>query len=328
MATPAYFEAAFDRLFPLAENTARAVVVDAGTAENVAIESLARALARWDHVGALGDPTAWVLRTAMALADKQGPQRVVDLQVQHRSPHELLELVQRRGGQLKSRRRVAIIGAVAVLVGSGMAAALSLTSSSSHDVVAGPATTLAPTTAPTFDETTVASETTTTGAPTTTVVAPATTVAAAVTTTSLACRNSSDPKCGAFRWDPAPGANQPISISVTFTPQDPHPGDVVTFTAHVVDPDASPIIAGHETCNPPGYGDVGTSRCTPSCAPPGYGPWTTPPRQRGERTVSYTHTYADTGSFTAHFWFGSSAAGCPKNPYASSGDQPVTVNVT
>src|SRR5581483_2333061 len=124
------------------------------------------------------------------------------------------------------------------------------------------------------------------------------------------------PRCGPFRWDPAPGANAPLSISITYTPQNPHPGDVVTFTVHVVDPDASPIIAGEQTCNPPGFGDVGTTRCSPTCAQPGYGPWTPPARQRGDRTVTYTHPYDSAGTYTAHFWFASFATPCPKNPYA------------
>jgi len=325
---PANFEAAFDRLFALAENTARAVVIDPATAEKVAVETMARARSRWDRVGATGDPTAWVLRTAMALADKAGPKPVGSDEAV-RSPKEQLELVQWRSDRLRTRRKAAVIALVAVLLGSAVIAAIALTSSSgSKKVAAGEATT---TTASTFPETTstVPPATTTTAATTPTTLAPATTVAAvAATTTSLPCRNSKDARCGTFRWDPSPGSNSPISISVAVSPENPHVGDVVTFTAHVVDPDASPIIAGEQTCNPPGYGDVGTSRCTARCAAPGYGPWTPPARQRGERTVTYTHTYSDAGSYTAHFWFGSAGASCPANPYASADDMAVQVTVS
>lgn len=328
MPLPANFEAAFDRLFPLAENTARAVVIDPATAEKVAVETMARARSRWDRVGATGDPTAWVLRVAMALADKEGP-KPVGPAMPPRSPRQQLDLVRKRADRLRARRRAAAIGLEAVLLGAAVTAAVALTSSSgSKKVAAGKATTTTESTLP-ASTTTLPPETTTTAVTTPATLAPATTVpVVAATTTSLPCRNSKDPRCGPFRWDPSPGANSPISISITISPQDPHPGDVVTFTAHVVDPDASPIIAGEQTCNPPGYGDVGTSRCSPQCAAPGYGPWTPPARQRGERTVTYTHTYSDAGTFTAHFWFGSYATPCPANPYASAADQAVSVTVS
>jgi len=324
VATPKNFEAAFDRLFPLAENTARAVVIDPGAAEKIAVETLARAKARWDRVGAADDPTAWVLRMAMALADKTGP-KPVGAEPPRRSPKEQLERVQSRAERIRARRKVGVIALVALLVGAAVTAAIALTSpsSSSKKVAATGRTTTTESTLPVFDSTTTPPETV---PPTTAVTAaPATTApaAAAATTTSLPCRNSSDPRCGPFRWDPAPGANQPITVSAS-TSQD---GLTVTFTLRVVDPDASPIIVGDGTCNPPDFGDVGRSRCTPTCPPPGYGPWATPARQRGDRTVTYTHTYASSGSYTAHFWFASAGNPCPKNPYASTVDQPVPVTV-
>src|SRR5581483_5047019 len=130
MAIPTNFEAAFDRLFPLAENTARAVVIDPVTAEKIAVETMARANARWDHVGAADDPTAWVLRTAMALADKSGP-RPIAAEPPRRSPREQLERVLRRSNQLRTRRRAGIIALAALLVASAVTAAIALTSPSS-----------------------------------------------------------------------------------------------------------------------------------------------------------------------------------------------------
>ena len=323
MPLPANFEAAFDRLFPLAENTARAVVIDPATAEKVAVETMARARSRWDRVGAMGDPTAWVLRVAMTLADKTGP-KPVGPPMPPRSPRQQLDLVQKRADRLRARRRAAVVGLAAVLLGAAVTAAIALTSpSGSKKVAAGKATTTTESTLP-ASTTTLPPETTTTAVTTPTSLAPATTVpVVAATTTSLPCRNSKDPRCGPFRWDPNPGANSPITVSASVS-QD---GQTVTFTLHVVDPDASPIIVGDGTCNPPDFGDVGKSRCTPSCAAPGYGPWTPPARQRGDRTVVYTHTYPSSGSYTAHFWFGSAGTPCPANPYASTIDQPVQVEV-
>src|SRR5258708_5599182 len=130
MQVPRNFEGAFDRLFPLAENTARAVVIDPATAEKVAVETMARARLRWDRVGATSDPTAWVLRTAMALADRAGPKPVGPPETEKRSPHQLLETVKQRADRLRARRRFVTIGAVVVLVASAATAAISLRSQS------------------------------------------------------------------------------------------------------------------------------------------------------------------------------------------------------
>lgn len=328
MPAPTNFETAFDRLFPLAENTARAVVIDGATAEKVAIETLARARARWDRIGSAGDPTAWVLRTAMALADKEGPKPAAPGDLPRHSPKQLLELVQRRAARLQARRKAAIIGLVVLLVGSAVTAAVALTSPSrSKKVAAGKATT---TTEETFPETTTTlppDTTTTLATPTTAPAAPATTAvpAAGATTTSLPCRNSKDPRCGPFRWDPNPGANSALTVSVVSVTQD---SQTVTFVLDVVDADASPIIVGEQTCNPPDFGDVGKSRCSPTCTAPGYGPWTPPARQRGTRRVTYTHHYDSPGNYTAHFWFGSAGFPCPPNPYASFADTAVPVTVS
>ena len=44
---------------------------------------------------------------------------------------------------------------------------------------------------------------------------PDTTTAPGAPTTTLPCRNSTDPACGPFRWDPAPAPNQPVAVSYT-----------------------------------------------------------------------------------------------------------------
>lgn len=325
MAIPLDFEAAFDRLFPLAENTIRAVVIDPVTSQRLAVESLARTKVRWNRFGPDIDPTAWVLRTAMTLADSSGPKTARAVPPQHRD--ELLEEVRQRAAQLQSRRRRAALGLVALLVAAAVTTVIALTSSSSsRNLAATGSTTTTGSTPPASEETTVPPGTTTSAVPPTSAASAVTAPAAAATTTSssLPCRNSKDPRCGAFRWDPAPGTNAPITVSVVSVSQS---GQTVTFIMDVVDPDAAPIIAGEETCNPPDFGDVGRSRCAPNCAPPGYGPWTPPARQRGTRRVTYTHAYAQQGQYTAHFWFGSVAPQCAANPYASAVDQAVPVSV-
>jgi len=52
------------------------------------------------------------------------------------------------------------------------------------------------------------------------------------------CRNSTNPQCGPFRWDPQPLPNRPMRVDVQIAPSHPRPGDVVTFTVVASDPDA------------------------------------------------------------------------------------------
>src|SRR5579872_131983 len=130
-----------------------------------------------------------------------------------------LSVVRERAGAHRRRRRmlVATIGSLAVV----LLAALSLAFASVeghpqrlHSVGQPPSGT---------EPTTVVTDvTSTTQAPVTTVVVPPTVAAPpAVTTTSLVCRDSLDPACGPFRWDPQPLANEPLTVQVTFSPAQP-----------------------------------------------------------------------------------------------------------
>ena len=213
------------------------------------------------------------------------------------------------------RLPVAALAAIALLGAIGIAI-----DDSDTDVSATSATTTAPTTTSTTVEfttqTTVpfeVSSTTTTPTVATTVVtaAPATTVAAA------SCRNSTRSSCGAFRWDPQPAANRPISIEVRWDVTSPRAGEEVLFNVSVVDPDASPIKEG--ACgNSTGmsFGDSGSipTSCSRPCGTARYGPWTPPAAARGAATFQYRHTYGAPGTYSPVVAFASSD-GC--NPYAS-----------
>jgi hypothetical protein len=325
MPVPWSFETAFDRLYPRAEELARGVVGDPVAAEDVAIDALAAAYRRWDRMAGRHDLDEWVLALAAELAAKMGASPSIEPDAPRRTPHQLLELVVDRA-ERRGRRRAVTVTALAAAAAIAIVLAVVLTSSSSDRVVTVvPPTTDIPLASPALGQSPPPTETSTSAV--TTVASVVRTTPSGSTASSIACRNSSDPRCGAFRWDPAPGSNQPLDIQLTYEPADPHPGDVVTFTARVVDPDASPITAGEESCNPPSYGDRAASRCAPPCPAPGYGPWTPPPRKRGERSVTYSHTYAQAGTFTASFWFGS-AGGCASNPYASAAESAVVINVS
>lgn len=64
----ASFEEAFDDLFRRAQRSAQRILGDAGAAEDVAAEALARAFSRWDRIAELPYRDAWVLRVAINLA--------------------------------------------------------------------------------------------------------------------------------------------------------------------------------------------------------------------------------------------------------------------
>ncbi len=66
--TEASFDDAFDRLYPQARALAHRVVRDAGSAEDVAAEALARAYSRWRRLSTTDHVDAWVLRVAGNLA--------------------------------------------------------------------------------------------------------------------------------------------------------------------------------------------------------------------------------------------------------------------
>lgn len=173
---------------------------------------------------------------------------------------------------------------------------------------------------------TVPPTTGTTDAPTTTIPAAATAPPKPVATTSP-CRNSRDPKCGPFRWDPPLGPNQPMSLTVEASPSAPRVGETVTFTATAADPDEQEIGFG-----PPAFGDGSAgdaSRCTADAVGPQYGPWT-PNARRGELTYRWTHAYSASGTFIAQFRFvsgGCQTAGGQRVAYPSSAERSVTVTV-
>jgi hypothetical protein len=135
------------------------------------------------------------------------------------------------------------------------------------------------------------------------------------------CRNSSEPSCGAFSWDPSPGNNEPLRVNVVLKTPNPRAGDEVRFEVtasdadHSIDPQCFEARFGDSTfengnCPPP-----------PEC-PPHYGPWTPPSRQAGSvPPTEYRHRYGAAGPYTVTFTFRSrSSTRCSElDPYASVG---------
>ena len=250
------------------------------------------------------------------------------------------------GGELR-RRSIGIVGALVVLTGStGVWAAAS--AGANNPPVLGlqassePTTTVDDPSPDAHDETSTTplpsatSSSATSTLPTTTT----TSVAVSPTTTTEPCRNSTNPACGPFRWDPDPGPNEPLTVSVTFTPAHPHPGEPVTFFVRAVDPDATWFWrVSMDYGDPPGAGAIDGSSWDANaypdyCAPAKYGPWTPPPRRAGDETLGnppekgIAHTYAAAGAYRARFWFGSDSTACGLHePYGSYGAQSVEVVV-
>ncbi|MEO5679618.1 MAG: hypothetical protein ABIS47_08115 [Acidimicrobiales bacterium] len=171
------------------------------------------------------------------------------------------------------------------------------------------ATTTPPTTAPPLAATVTTTPTT---APTTT--APATTTP---TTTAPVCRDSREPACGPFAWDPGPAANQPLTVSFTNPPVTAVAGRSVTFEVAWADPDAA-LSFDQLTID-------GTS-LTASCSlAPRYGPWTPPAAVPGGGTRSYPTVFPAAGTYRVVASL--STSNC-SSPYSNDAQAVTMVEVT
>jgi hypothetical protein len=148
-----------------------------------------------------------------------------------------------------------------------------------------PAATVPPATAPPQGASTPAASQPAPAAP----LAPTPTAAAASTTTTKACRNSADPACGDFRWDPAPSANQPLTASFTKAPATAVAGQTVLFEVTWSDGDAGLTFERFST--------DGTAVATACAMEPRYGAWTPPAATAASGTLPYTTTFATPGEY-------------------------------
>lgn len=145
------------------------------------------------------------------------------------------------------------------------------------------------------------------------------------TTAALLCQNSFDPACGAFRWDPPPGPNQPLTASVSASPASLKAGEPVTFRITVDDPDGGRLL--DKTERTVDYGDgtpfggiAGHIDCVE-----GTGPWTPPPPVPVHEELVFQHAYVNPGTYTVTVRF--KALGNCAYP-ASEGTATTTVVVT
>ncbi|MBV8983880.1 MAG: hypothetical protein JO248_05505 [Acidimicrobiia bacterium] len=156
-----------------------------------------------------------------------------------------------------------------------------------------------------------------------------TTLAAATATTRPAaqpCRNSYDPKCGPFHWDPDPGPNAPLTVTVSPQSQQGNAGQEVNFHIVATDPDAK-----IDHCVVVDFGDGQSSNnCppAPTCQAP-YGAWTPPAKAPDQYELDIKHTYA-TGRadpYVASFQLQSHSF-CSPDPYGGAAQAPAQVTVS
>lgn len=147
-------------------------------------------------------------------------------------------------------------------------------------------------------------------APTSTSTSTGTSTSASTTSTSLVCRNSTNPACGPFRYDP-PAPDLPPTVTLTASPSAATVGAVVTITVTVHEPDGPPgggcygeLAVDSDTDHPRVIREPVCSVGDPDCWSPGcparYGPWDPPSPGRlsfsvdttfdtpGEHEVRYT----------------------------------------
>lgn len=132
------------------------------------------------------------------------------------------------------------------------------------------------------------------------------------------CHNSHDPACGEFSWTNAV-ANTPLQWQITWEPQEPKVGEVVTF--HFSATDAEGRLYVMNLC------------FTTYCAvrgdgvpngPVGYGPWSLALQPSSiDHVQQYTYATAGTYTVRAHFIAGGYRHGedCPGDPAAPAGSR-------
>jgi len=139
------------------------------------------------------------------------------------------------------------------------------------------------------------------------------------------CHNSTDSACGAFRYEPAPGGNQALSIDVS--PTSARAGEAVTFHITVRDPDDQLSDYCSLVSFDADPGATFRGGCAPPECPTAYGPWTPPAAAAGQVSKDYTHTYSSPGTYSIFIKFVSGNGRC-NDPYSSANSRLVTVTVT
>ncbi len=145
------------------------------------------------------------------------------------------------------------------------------------------------------------------------------------------CRESTDPSCGPFRWDPVPERNQALRVTLHVAPDQVATGEPVQATVSWADSDAprGELVAlcwGDSTCEPP---------AAPCLNDRATGTWTPPePAPGRDRFLPEPHHYSAPGTYVvsvtvrSHAWFEGQCPPSAGDPYASSASRRAVVTVT
>jgi hypothetical protein len=137
---------------------------------------------------------------------------------------------------------------------------------------------------------------------------PATVSAGSPEPTGPVCHDSLDPACGEFRWEPAPQANQPLTLSADAVPP-LAPGQSTEITVHWADGDA--LLSYYDS-------DAdGAMLGQPCQGERRFGPWTPPAPDGGSGTVTIAYTAPSTPGATSVTVYVATAACDGYHPYNS-----------
>lgn len=263
------------------------------------------------------------------------------------APEDILARVKSDGLRRRTRRhrRNALVAAFGLVILAVPAISLLPSGDSDDELdtaaeVEQPSTTDRPTTTErsttTTADTTATSTVTTLAAPTITVVVPdpeastesgasattvprrapstpRTTVPRRSPTTQLAppttatCRNSTEPSCGDFRWEPDPGSNAPLQANISASNSAPEAGETVTFTVTWSDADASLTFDRVAVDSEAGLSQACSTERR-------FGPWTPPARNGGSGELTFQREFFTAGE---HFVTVALATADCNSPYGS-----------
>lgn len=144
------------------------------------------------------------------------------------------------------------------------------------------------------------------------------------TATTQPCRNSEEPACGPFRWDPPPAPDQAMTVEISYLPTAPKAGETVVFSVTVDDPDGSGLldrtgIANNYGDGTPSQGVAGHADCVAR-----FGPWTPEAPKPLHAELTFRHSYATAGTYTVSFPF-KSIGDCTHGPSQATATATITV---
>lgn len=123
----------------------------------------------------------------------------------------------------------------------------------------------------------------------------------------------------------------PITVSLTYSPSNPKPGDTVTFHVAATDPNtwigARGILFGdgHGTETMPEGFCSGTPE---SVGKSPHGPWDPPPKNPDHEEFDYTNAYGAPGTYTVKATVDGPDYACGGLPVAYAGEGSATATVT